>query len=139
MIEFQYETDFVLNNESRFIDWLDRVISSERRSYGEICFIFCTDEHLLGINQEHLNHDTFTDIITFDYSGGASLQGDIFVSIDRVRENAVTYKVELQDELLRVMSHGILHLVGYSDKSADDIVLMRAKEEEKIKLFHVEQ
>ncbi len=139
MIEFQYETDFMLINETRVVDWIEGVISSEQMSYNQINFIFCNDHDLLAINQEHLHHDTLTDIITFDYSERTSLAGDIFISIDRVRENAGVYNVGFQEELHRVMAHGILHLAGYADKSDKDIVLMRAKEEEKMKLFHVEQ
>ena len=86
-----------------------------------------------------MGHDTYTDIITFDYTDGLVIAGDIFISIERVQENAQKYEVEMIDELLRVMSHGILHLAGYSDKSDDEIRLMRQKEEEKIKMFHVEQ
>ena len=91
------------------------------------------------MNVDYLNHDTLTDIITFDYCEGSIVSGDVFVSVDRVKENAIDFNVSFADELLRVMAHGTLHLCGYKDKSEEDFVLMRSKEDEKIKLFHVEQ
>ncbi len=94
---------------------------------------------MLKINQKHLNHNTFTDIITFDYSDRKVISGDIFVSTERVRENAGIFNKTFQEELLRVMAHGVLHLLGYNDKTNDELLVMRNKEEEKIKLFHVEQ
>lgn len=138
MIEFNFKTEFQLNNISELKDWLSRVISSEKYEQGDIDFIFCSDEELLNINQEYLNHDTYTDIITFDYTSNKVISGDVFISIDRVRENSNTFKTGFQNELLRVMSHGVLHLMGYKDKDEDDVKVMRAKEEEKIKMFHVE-
>ena len=138
MIEFNFKTEFQLNNISELKDWLIRVISSEKYEQGDIDFIFCSDEELLNINQEYLNHDTYTDIITFDYTSNKVISGDVFISIDRVRENSNTFKTGFQNELLRVMSHGVLHLMGYKDKDEDDVKVMRAKEEEKIKMFHVE-
>ena len=100
---------------------------------------FDDDEYLLGINQEYLNHDTFTDIITFDYTQGSRVSADIFISVERVEENAKTFKVSFHQELLRVMVHGTLHLMKYNDKVEEDVVEMRSKEEEKIKMFHVER
>lgn len=138
MIDFNYELDFSLDKETYYSDWLSRVIDSEDKSLGNLTYVFCTDEYLLNINQEYLNHDTFTDIITFDYCEGNEISGDIFISIDRVKENAAEYNVDFNEELHRVMSHGVLHLMGYKDKSDEDASLMRSKEEEKIKLFHVE-
>lgn len=138
MIEFNFKTEFELNNISELKDWLSRVISSEKYEQGDIDFIFCSDEELLNINQEYLNHDTYTDIITFDYTSNKVISGDVFISIDRVRENSNTFNTGFQNELLRVMSHGVLHLMGYKDKDEDDVKVMRAKEEEKIKMFHVE-
>ena len=105
---------------------------------GQIDYVFCTDDYLLKINKEYLNHDTFTDIITFDYTDGHMLSGDIFISTDRVKENAGIFNVDFLNELRRVMSHGILHLVGFGDKTYEEKENMRAKEEEKIKMFHVE-
>ncbi len=138
MIEFHYETGFRLDNETKFADWISRVVASEGGSYKQIDYIFCSDNYLLEMNKKYLSHDTFTDIITFDYSEGKPIGGDIFISIDRVRENAEVFKTEFEKELLRVMSHGLLHLFGYTDKLKTDKSFMRSKEEEKMKLFHVE-
>lgn len=139
MIIFNYETDFLLENERQYLDWISKVIVSEDKQEGEVNYIFCDDEYLLQINQQYLNHDYYTDIISFDYTIGNEINGDIFISIDRVKENAVDYKVSFREELLRVLSHGILHFCGHKDKTEADEVLMRNKENEKIKLFHVEQ
>lgn len=139
MINFNYETDFVLANEKAFQQWLSSVIVSEEKKEGEINYIFCDDEYLLEINQQYLDHDTLTDIISFDYSVGKELHGDIFISIERVRENAKDFEVSFEEELLRVLSHGILHYCGYKDKTESDEMVMRQKEEEKMKMFHVEQ
>ncbi|QLG45272.1 rRNA maturation RNase YbeY [Costertonia aggregata] len=138
MIDYHFETDFTLKNEAKFTDWITRIIRSEKYSLGTINFIFCKDDYLLKVNQQYLNHDTFTDIITFDYTKGKEVSGDIFISVDRVNENAIKFKVPFEEELLRVMAHGVLHLMGFNDKSEDDIVIMREKENEKMKLFHVE-
>jgi probable rRNA maturation factor len=139
MISFNYESDFNLDNERIHADWLSKVISSEIKNEGEINYIFCDDDYLLEINQQYLDHDTLTDIISFDYSIGNELHGDIFISIERVRENASDFNVSFEDELKRVMVHGILHYCGYKDKSEKDEQLMREKEEEKMKMFHVKQ
>jgi probable rRNA maturation factor len=138
MISFNYETDFELDNESQYEDWISRIIESEGFDEGEINYIFCDDEYLHKINVEYLDHDTLTDIISFDYTVGNLIQGDIFVSIERVRENADDFKVSFDEELRRVLSHGVLHYCGYKDKSEKDEALMRAKEEEKMQMFHVE-
>ena len=135
MIEFNYETDFLLADELRFNLWIQKIIGSEGKSYGDICFVFCDDEYLLKLNLEHLQHDTYTDIITFDYCVGNELNGDIFISIERVLDNAKQFNVSFSNELSRVMAHGILHLCGYIDKSDADTELMRSKEEDKISLF----
>lgn len=139
MINFNYETEFTLENEQAFEDWLSRVIVSENKKEGEINYIFCDDEYLHKINLEYLNHDTLTDIISFDYSMGNELNGDIFVSIERVKDNAADFNVLFEDELKRVIVHGVLHYCGYKDKSEVDEALMRSKEDEKIAMFHVEQ
>lgn len=135
MINFNYETDFELADETLYANWVSNVISSEDKQEGEINYIFCDDEYLLAINQQYLDHDTLTDIISFDYSEGNVLQGDIFISVERVKENASDFKVSFGKELLRVMAHGVLHYAGYKDKSEADEQLMRKKEEEKMKLF----
>ena len=139
MINFSYISDFQLVKEEVHSSWLANVVVSESKVLGEITYIFCDDAYLLGINQEYLKHDTYTDIITFDYTNGNTIAGDIFISVDRVKENAGEFGVEFEEELRRVMSHGILHLSGYGDKEEDDSKVMRNKEEEKMKLFHVEQ
>jgi len=138
MISFNYELEFQLDNEDQFSDWISRVIVSENKKEGDINYIFCDDDYLLEINQQYLNHDTLTDIISFDYSVGNELHGDIFVSIERVRENAEDFKVSFEDELKRVLVHGVLHYCGYKDKTEQDEQLMHEKEDEKIKMFHVE-
>ena len=138
MINFNYETDFKIDNESAFLDWISRVIISEKCIEGNISYIFCDDEYLHNINVEYLNHDDLTDIISFDYSTGKILSGDIFISIERVKDNAKDFNVEFFEELKRVIIHGVLHYCGYKDKADSDALLMRQKEDEKIKLFHVE-
>jgi probable rRNA maturation factor len=138
MIDFNYETEFIIENEEAIATWLSRVIVSENKKEGEINYIFCDDEYLLKINLEYLNHDTLTDIISFDYSMGNELNGDIFVSVERVRDNANDFKVSFEDELKRVLVHGILHYCGYQDKSDEDEKIMRSKEDEKLAMFHVE-
>ncbi|MBR9855319.1 MAG: rRNA maturation RNase YbeY [Algicola sp.] len=138
MIDFHFKSDFLIQNTTKYADWVNRVVDSESRITGQIDYIFCTDDYLLQLNREYLNHDTFTDIITFDYTDGQTISGDIFISTERVQENANKYKVDFLNELRRVMSHGILHLSGYKDKSEEEKELMRMKEEEKIKMFHVE-
>ncbi len=139
MISFNYETDFELSDETAISNWLSSVILSESKKEGDINYIFCDDEYLHKINVEYLNHDTLTDIISFDYSVGNELHGDIFVSVERVADNAKDFEVSFDEELKRVLVHGILHYVGYKDKSEDDEVKMRQKEEEKIAMFHVKQ
>jgi probable rRNA maturation factor len=137
MINFNYETDFNLSNEALFSSWITAVITSEAYDEGEINYIFCDDAYLHQINLEYLNHDTLTDIISFDYTEGSLVSGDIFISIERVKENASDFKVSFDDELLRVMAHGVLHYCGYKDKSTSDELIMRSKEDEKIQMFHV--
>lgn len=139
MISFNYETQFFLENETVYEDWISRIIASEGFEEGEINYIFCDDAYLHKINMEYLNHDTLTDIISFDYTVGNLLQGDIFVSVERVMDNAKDFEVSFDEELKRVLSHGVLHYCGYKDKSPEDERIMRKKEDEKIKMFHVEQ
>ncbi|MCU4187938.1 MAG: rRNA maturation RNase YbeY [Flavobacteriaceae bacterium] len=138
MISFNYETDFELENEAQYEDWISRIIESEGFDEGEINYIFCDDEYLHKINVEYLDHDTLTDIISFDYTVGNLIQGDIFVSVERVKDNANDFNVSFEEELKRVLSHGVLHYCGYKDKSPKDEALMRSKEEEKMQMFHVE-
>lgn len=135
MISFNYENDFELNDEAKYEAWISEIIDSEDKTEGEINYIFCNDDYLLEKNIEFLNHDTLTDIISFDYSMGNLISGDIFISTERVKDNAVDFNVSFEEELKRVMAHGVLHYCGYKDKSEDDSKVMRAKEEEKIKLY----
>ena len=137
-IDFEYLTEFKLANEQKYSDWLKDIVDNHNFILGELQYIFVDDEYLLTINQQFLNHDTYTDIITFEYSIGNTISGDVFISIERVKENADQYNHVFKDELLRVMAHGALHLLGYKDKEKDDVVVMRQKEDECIKLFHVE-
>jgi rRNA maturation RNase YbeY len=139
IINFYSENDFELQEEKSFDTWIRKVISSEEKQLGEINYIFCDDHYLYKINLKFLDHDTYTDIISFDNSEGDELNGDIFISTDRVTENAKEYNVDFSDELKRVVIHGILHLCGYGDKTESEAALMRQKEDEKIALFHVEQ
>ena len=138
MISFNYETTFELTNEVQFSTWISQVIVSENKKEGDLNYVFCNDDYLLNLNEQYLNHDTLTDIISFDYSVGNELHGDIFISIERVQENATIYNVTFIEEFKRVLVHGILHYCGYKDKTTQDEQIMRKKEDEKIKMFHVE-
>lgn len=139
MISFNYEADFELTEEAAISDWLSKVIVSENKKEGDINYILCDDDYLVEINKQYLDHDTLTDIISFDYSVGNEINGDVFISVERVKENAEEFDVPFEEELRRVMVHGILHYAGYKDKSEDDEKVMRSKEEEKLEMFHVEQ
>lgn len=137
LLEFNYlDIDFTLDNEPVFSDWLLLCIEHLNVELGDISFFFCSDNYLLEINKQSLNHDYYTDIISFDYSSLPIISGEIFISIDRVKENSITYHVPFLDELLRVMSHGICHFAGYKDKSDEDIITMRAIEDECILIFN---
>jgi len=128
MISFNYETDFKLQKEDQISKWISSVISAEHFNEGEINYIFCDDEYLLKLNMEFLNHDTLTDIISFDYTMGKQINGDIYISVERVNENADDFKVDFNSELSRVMVHGVLHYCGYKDKSEPEEAEMRSKE-----------
>lgn len=138
-INFYSENEFRFEYEEFYFSWIQRVIESEGKKLEEISYIFCDDDYLLDINMKYLDHDTYTDIISFDYSVGNILQGDIYISTERVEENSREFNVSFEEELRRVIIHGVLHLCGYKDKSEEESSLMRLKEEEKLKLFHVEQ
>jgi rRNA maturation RNase YbeY len=138
MISFNYENEFQLHNEDQISSWVSAVILSEKKKEGDINYIFCNDDYLLNINNQYLNHDTLTDIISFDYSVGNELHGDIFISTERVSDNAKDFDIPFEEELKRVLVHGVLHYCGYKDKSEIDEQIMRNKEDEKIKMFHVE-
>jgi probable rRNA maturation factor len=130
MIEFfSEEVDFVLTHAKRVEEWVVATILAEGKMMGDITFIYCQDDYLLKVNQEHLKHDFYTDIITFDYTENDLISGDLFISIDRVKENAEELRIPFEHELHRVMIHGVLHLLGYKDKTKKDKTEMTAKED----------
>lgn len=139
MIEYHYECDFALAEENKYTEWLINLAKSEGASIEALSYIFCTDARLLEINTEFLNHDDYTDIITFDYGDQKLISGDIFISKERVLENAKIYRTSPEKEMQRVMAHGLLHLLGYNDKTPEEKSIIRNKEEEKMNMFHVEQ
>ena len=126
---FQEETRFKLPHPRITSRWIRGVVESEKSSLVFINYIFCSDKYLKRINLEYLAHDTFTDIITFDYGDSTGIQGDVFISIDRVKENSQKFETTFDDELHRVVVHGVLHLLGYSDKTKAAKSLMRKKED----------
>ena len=129
MIEFEFiDLEIPGFNSEFFVYSLTDLIKCERKSLGDITVVFCSDDYLLDVNKQYLDHDYFTDIITFDYSEGLVMSGDLFISYDRVLDNANTFNVEVLTELSRVIFHGVLHLCGYKDKSDMDVILMRDKE-----------
>ena len=130
MISYYFEdTDFQFRKRTLNSKWMRLVAESEIRRIGDISIIFCSDNYILDVNQQYLQHDYFTDIITFDYCEGDRLSGDLFISVDSVRENAVEYGTEFEDELNRVIIHGLLHLIGYDDHCDEDVKMMRKKED----------
>ncbi|MGB5203082.1 rRNA maturation RNase YbeY [Eudoraea sp.] len=139
MINYHYEGEFILENNNKYTSWIKNVLESENAQLGELSYIFCTDEYLIKLNQKYLDHNSYTDIITFDYSEKDIISGEIYISVDRVRDNALHFKEEFNIELQRVMAHGVLHLLGYKDKTEKEREKMRTKENEKIKMFHVKQ
>lgn len=125
---FLEQTDFKFKFKTLTRSWLKLVAESEIRRLGDINIIFCSDNYILDVNKQYLDHDYFTDIITFDYCEGDRLSGDLFISVDSVRENAIEYGTEFNDEMNRVIVHGLLHLIGYDDHTEKDIAIMRSKE-----------
>ncbi len=129
MISYYFEdTDFIFRAKTLTSRWLKLVAESEIRRIGDISIIFCSDNYILDVNQKYLQHDYFTDIITFDYCEGERLSGDLFISVDSVYENSLEYGTDFNEELNRVIVHGLLHLIGYDDHNDEDISQMRAKE-----------
>jgi|TARA_B110000116_G_scaffold218379_1_gene195894 probable rRNA maturation factor len=135
MITFNYETSFQLKDEGLVENWIEKVVLNNGFEIGEINYIFCDDTYLLKLNIEFLQHDTLTDIISFDNSLGKLTAGDIFISTERVKENAAEFKVTFEEEMQRVMIHGVLHYMGFKDKSKEDRINMRGAENEALLLL----
>ena len=130
MVDINYEGVYDLDlSVSKIDSWIKNVCKIELKEAGVLTLIFCSDDYLLEINQQHLNHDYFTDIVTFDYSVGDEISGDLFISIERVAENAALFGVSFLHELHRVIIHGVLHLCGYGDKLEEDVIIIRTKED----------
>src|SRR4051812_40349314 len=130
-----FQTRFRLSNPKKTIAWIERVVKAEKSAIQSLNYVFCTDRYLLGINQNYLNHDTLTDIITFDYTEDyKSLEGEIYISVPRVRENARVLGVDFETELHRVIIHGVLHILGYKDKTSKEKVAMRKAEEKYLRI-----
>ncbi len=128
MVNYYYETDFNLETEAVISNWILQAITEEGYQLGEIQYIFCDDSYLHNINLKYLQHDTLTDVISFDYTVGKLISGDIYISIPRVRENAIQFNTSFLNELHRVMVHGVLHYCGYKDKTQEEKTIMRSKE-----------
>jgi len=129
-ILFNYESvDFKLENTEFYINWIEQSAKNEAKEIGDISYVFCSDDYLLDINQRFLEHDFYTDIVTFDYTEDKVLSGDLMISIDRVKDNSEKFGTPFHEELKRVMIHGILHLCGYKDKTKEEEQLMRSKED----------
>lgn len=120
--------DFELPKEENLTNWLESIADSEEKKLSELTYVFCSDDYLLNINRQYLNHDYYTDIITFPYKQGKEIESDIFISIDRVKENAIEFNSTFKQEILRVIAHGLLHLMGYKDHTEEDKKVMREKE-----------
>ena len=137
MIDFVYNTDFRLANKEIFSRWLISVANDEGFLIDTLVFLFVDDNEILEMNKKFLKHDYYTDVITFGELKDKKISGDIAISIERVLDNSKTYGVEFEDELKRVMAHGLLHIMGYSDKASSDKSVMSQKEKKAIKMFHV--
>lgn len=131
---FHEDTNDLALDPVEIEDWLNKVCVAEDKELGDLNIIFCSDNYLLDLNIKHLEHDYYTDIITFDYSE-ETVSGDLFISVDRVKDNAISYNVSFSEELNRVIAHGVLHLIGYGDKSESEAATMRIKESEALKLI----
>jgi rRNA maturation RNase YbeY len=135
MLEFHSENDFKLDDLEQLRDWISLSITKMGKQAGDLNYIFCNDDYLIKINQDYLNHDTYTDIISFDYSDKDILSGDIFISTERVEENANTFQVSFKEELRRVLIHGVLHFAGYKDKSEEESKEMRKQEDKYLAIY----
>ncbi len=134
---FSEETSFTLRNQTAISDWIKSVIEKEGKPLRQLNFILCNDEYLLKINLEYLNHDTLTDIITFPYTDPPVIHSDIYISVERVEDNAKCFNAAFNNELHRVIIHGVLHLCGYGDKTEEEEAVMRQKEDEALKLIKI--
>ncbi len=135
MIEFFSETDFKLENETQLNNWISKTITSEGFELGDLVYVFCDDEYLHKLNVDFLNHDTLTDILSFDYGMGKQINGEIYISVERVADNAKDFEADFINELHRVIIHGILHFCGYKDKTEEEEQRMRQKEDEALMLL----
>ena len=137
-LEFIYSTDYSLSNEKLHSDWIINVVLSENFHVGNVVFAFFDDQEVKKLNKKFLNKNYYTDVISFDESRDRLINGNIAISVERVKENAINFKCTFPDEMRRVMVHGLLHFMGYNDQNEESIKIMRKKENEKIKMFHVE-
>lgn len=129
-------TNFDLKGKMKVKKWITDIIKAQGQKVGDISYVFCDDDYLIQVNREYLDHDTYTDIITFDYVEGKIVSGDILISVDRVKENAQLFNTTFEQELHRVIIHGILHLLGQADKSDEDAAMMHKKEEAALALWN---
>lgn len=134
-ISFSFQKKFNLHSRTKLKEWIKKTAEQRGKKIGNISYIFCSDDELLQINNQYLKHDYYTDVITFDYSEGVVLNGDIFISIDRVKDNAEQVGVTFEEELYRVMIHGVLHLSGVNDKTEQQAKQMQKAEEDSLKLL----
>ena len=138
-IDFVYNTDFKLDNESEISSWIAAFCQTENTSVDSLVFAFFSDEDLKTLNIKHLSHDYYTDVISFDESKNNALNGNIAISAERVADNASKYSVSFEEELRRVMIHGVLHFIGYNDSNENEINTIRKKEDYALSMFHVKQ
>ena len=138
-IDFVYNTDFKLNNETEISSWIAAFCQTENTSVDSLVFAFFSDEDLKALNIKHLSHDYYTDVISFDESKNNVLNGNVAISVERVTENAAKYSVSFEEELRRVMIHGVLHFMGYNDSNENEITVIRKKEDYALSMFHVKQ
>lgn len=131
----QENLDFSLSQQTHIKNWIKKILQKEGKKAGNISYFFCTDKYLLNINRQFLKHDFYTDIITFDYSEKEKAEGEIFISVERVKENAQLFKQPFQKELMRTIIHGVLHICGYKDKTTRAEKIMRAKEDEALAML----
>ena len=138
-IDFVYNTDFKLDNEAEISSWIAAFCQTENTSVDSLVFAFFSDEDLKALNIKHLSPDYYTDVISFDESKNNVLNGNIAISVERVAENAAKYSVSFEEELRRVMIHGVLHFMGYNDSNENEITVIRKKEDYALSMFHVKQ